>query len=173
MPATNGLTPKQERFCLEYLVDLNATQAAIRAGYSQESAGTISNENMQKPEIQEYIQALRVARSAETKIDAAWLLTRLADEANADVNDLYAENGALKPVAEWPEIWRKGLIQGLETEENLTDEGIVTRIRKIKLSDRVKRLELIGKHIGVQAFKDQIGLTGTIGITITEDDAKL
>lgn len=50
------MTEKQKRFCEEYLIDLNATQAALRAGYSEKTAYSIGNENLKKPEIQEYIQ---------------------------------------------------------------------------------------------------------------------
>ena len=50
------MTAKQKRFCDEYLTDLNATQAAIRSGYSEKTAYSIGNENLKKPEIQEYIQ---------------------------------------------------------------------------------------------------------------------
>ena len=59
------LTPKQARFCEEYLVDLNATQAAIRAGYSVESAGSIGSENLTKPEIRARIETAMAERSKE------------------------------------------------------------------------------------------------------------
>ena len=52
------MTEKQKLFCEEYLIDLNATQAALRAGYSEKTAYSIGNENLKKPEIQEYIQKL-------------------------------------------------------------------------------------------------------------------
>ena len=68
------LTPKQEAFCLEYLIDLNATKAAMRAGYSESSAYSIAGENMKKPEIIERIAELKVERSKITKIDAQWVL---------------------------------------------------------------------------------------------------
>ncbi len=58
------MTPKQERFCQEFLIDLNATQAAIRAGYSPRTAGKIGSENLQKPEIQDCLTLLR-AEAAE------------------------------------------------------------------------------------------------------------
>jgi len=142
----------------EYLVDLNATQAAIRAGYSKKTAGAVGFENLRKPEIEAAIFEAKAARSERTKIDSDWLLRRLADEAEADVADLYDENGSLKPVAEWPAIWRKGLVAGLDVEEIKSEGVTVGIIRKLKLSDRVKRLELIGKHVEVQAFREQVGL---------------
>ena len=73
------LTAKQEAFCKEYLIDLNATQAAIRAGYSVKTAGTISNENMQKPAITKRIQELADNRSKRVEIDADWVLEQAVD----------------------------------------------------------------------------------------------
>lgn len=175
------LTDLQARFAEEYLVDLNATQAAIRAGCNVSSNGSAraaGSEFLANPNVEEYIQALQAERSARTKIDADWLLKRLADEATADVADIYDEFGALRPVYEWPLMFRQGLVQGLEVKEEYEeaddpeypDEGRKVRVSsgrtvKVKLSDRVKRLELIGRHIGVQAFKENVSLSGAIGVT--------
>ena len=71
------LTSKQELFCLEYMVDLNATQAAIRAGYSENSAGAIGGENLQKPEIQERIQELKAERASKVLITAEDVLKNI------------------------------------------------------------------------------------------------
>ena len=81
MSKTRGLTPKQQRFIEEYLVDLNATQAAIRAGYSEKRAYAIGHENLRKPEILVAIQAARAEQSKRTQITADWVLTRLREEA--------------------------------------------------------------------------------------------
>ena len=154
------LTPKQKAFVQEYLIDLNATQAAIRAGYSKKTAYRTGADNLRKHQIQKAIKKAMDARSERTQIDADWLLTRLADEADADIADLYNENGGLKPVNEWPKIWRQGLVAGIDVEQQYywedgvkIPDGVVT---KIKLSDRVKRLELIGKHVKVKAFDNEI-----------------
>lgn len=157
------MTPKEHRFCQEYIVDLNATQAAIRAGYSKHTARSIGSENLTKPDILDEIDRLKAERAEKTGIDAAWLLKRLADEAEADVNDLYdAETGALLPVSEWPLIWRQGLIAGIDVEVlKDPDSGAeVGYVKKIKVSDRAKRLELIGKHISVKAFEERVAVTG-------------
>jgi phage terminase small subunit len=116
------------------------------------------------------VAAAQSARSERTRIDADWLLARLAAEAQADVNDLYNEDGRIKPVKDWPLIWRQGLVAGLEVETIGEGAGHLT---KVKLSDRIKRLELIGKHIDVQAFKDKIEHTGAVMLTISNDDAGL
>lgn len=156
-----SLSDKQERFCQEYILDLNATQAGIRAGYSEKTAGSQAHELLKKPEISARIEELKLQRSERTKIDADWLLQRLAAEAEADVSDLYDEHGNLLPVKEWPKIWRKGLVQSIDIETLSNDEGDGGAIvKKIRVSDRIKRLELIGKHIAVQAFQENVNHTG-------------
>jgi phage terminase small subunit len=156
-----ALTPKQERFVSEYLIDLNATQAAIRAGYSERTAEKIGSENLYKPEVKAKIDAARAERSEATKIDAQWVLNRLAQEAVADISELYSkDDGSLLPVHDWPLIFRQGLVQGIDVEEIREDGVVVGRVRKVKLDNRVKRLELIGKHIGVNAFQDVVKHTG-------------
>lgn len=150
------LNPKQQRFVEEYLIDANASGAAARAGYSDASAGRIGYQLLEKPHIAAAIRERQAERSRATRIDAAWVLNRLAQEAEADLSDLYAEDGSLKPVRDWPKIWRQGLVQGVETDEDPEGGG---RVRKVKLSDRVKRLELIGKHIGVKAFEERVDVT--------------
>jgi len=161
------LTEKQKRFVEEYLVDLNATQAAIRAGYSKDTAYAIGWENLRKPEISEAISTARQEQTKRTQIDADWILQRLAMEADADIADLYDDNGALKPVAEWPVVWRTGLISGIETEQEFEEvagkkvpAGIV---HKVKISDRVRRLELLGKHVRVGAFTERHEHSGPEG----------
>ncbi len=158
------LTPKQARFVDEYLIDLNATQAAIRAGYSKNTAEKIGSENLYKPEVKAEIERRQADRATETKIDAAWVLKRLAAEAEADVSDLYDEDGELLPVKRWPKIWRQGLVAGIDIETITVNGQKIGQIKKIKVSDRVRRLELIGKHIGVNAFQDIVEHKGLDGI---------
>lgn len=157
------LTAKQQRFVAEYLIDLNATQAAIRAGYSEKTAGSVGFENLRKPEIAAAIEEARSARAERTEVDADWVLRRLVDEADADLADLYGADGELKPVHEWPLIWRKGLVAGLDVEEVRAGDAIIAHIRKVKLSDRIKRLELIGKHVSVGAFRERVDHTSSDG----------
>ena len=86
-------------------------------------------------------------------------MTRLANEVEADLNDIYDADGALLPVSEWPLIWRQGLVTGIDVEiikgPDGTEMGVV---KKIKISDRIKRIELIGRHVSVKAFEDRISL---------------
>lgn len=158
------LTPKQQRFVEEYLVDLNATQAAIRAGYSAKTAKAIGHENLTKPDVSAALDVALKARSTRTKIDADWLLARLAQEVDADQAELYDTKGQLKSIHEWPMVWRKGLVAGMDVDEIKGEGGsVIGYTRKIKVSDRLKRLELIGRHISVGAFVDKHQHTGADG----------
>ena len=73
------LNAKQKLFCQEYIVDLNATQAAIRAGYSEKTACAIGTENLRKPNIAEFIQQLADERSKRVEVDADWVLAQAVD----------------------------------------------------------------------------------------------
>jgi phage terminase small subunit len=83
------LTSRQQAFCEEYLIDLNALQAAIRAGYSEKTAKQIGSENLSKPDVAKYIAELKAERSLLTKIDAAWVLM----SAKKVYEPLYARRG--------------------------------------------------------------------------------
>lgn len=74
-----GLTDKQERFCQEYLIDLNGTQAAIRAGYSKDTAKEIASENLTKPNIQERVKSLQQQIALRLEITQDWVLKRFRD----------------------------------------------------------------------------------------------
>lgn len=163
-----GLTPKQQRFVDEYLVDLNASAAARRAGYSERTANRMASENLSKPDISAAIAAAVAERSKRTQVDADWVLKRLANEADADLADLYDDGGNLLPMREWPMVFRKGLVVGFETQHEVEGSGESARrllVRKIKLQDRVKTVELIGKHVGVQAFREKLELSGHLSLS--------
>lgn len=162
-----ALTAKQQRFVAEYLIDLNATQAAIRAGYSEKTAAEQASRLLTNVKVGEAIQAAMKARSERTEINADWVLKRLARDATADLADLYTENGTLKPVHEWPIAWRTGLVAGIETVQERDGEDaegkpVYATVRKVKLLDRTKLVELIGKHVEVGAFKEKVEHSGEI-----------
>ncbi|HBB1391636.1 TPA: terminase small subunit, partial [Escherichia coli] len=96
------LTDKQELFAREYLKDLNATQAAIRAGYSEKTARATGSENLSKPDIADRIAELKAERNEEIGIDAAYVLRRLTEIDQMDVLDILLANGELKPIKDWP-----------------------------------------------------------------------
>lgn len=115
--------------------------------------------------IRDEIEARRAEMVAAARLDAQDVLARLKDEVEADIADLFDAEGKLLPVGEWPLVWRRGLVSGIEVEELWEGRGKdreqVGTLRKIKLSDRLKRIELIGKHIGVQAFKERVEVDAT------------
>lgn len=159
--ARDLLNPKQLRFIQEYIVDLNATQAAQRAGYSAKTAYSQGERLLKNVEVAAAIARAIEERSLRTEVSSDWLLKRLAAEAQADVADLYDATGDLRPVKDWPLIWRQGLVAGIESvREKIGEDGdgepVFAMVRKIKLSDRGKRLELIGRHVNVQAFRDRV-----------------
>ncbi|HFZ1094913.1 TPA: terminase small subunit [Klebsiella oxytoca] len=150
-----ALTDKQEMFCREYLIDLNATQAAIRAGYSAKTANRTASENLSKPDIQSRIAELKAQRNDLVGINATYVLNRLVEIDQMDVLDILNSTGELKPVAEWPKVWRTTL-SGLEVMEMASEGNAAALLKKIKWPDKVKNLELLGKHIDVSAFKETV-----------------
>lgn len=152
------LTDKQELFAREYLKDLNATQAAIRAGYSEKTANEQASRLLANVNIQNFVAELKAERVEKTGIDAAYVLRRLVEIDQMDVLDILKDDGGLKPITEWPKTWRTTL-SGLDINTTITnfDETTTENIlKKIKWPDKVKNLELLGKHVSVQAFKEQI-----------------
>ncbi|HHQ6550895.1 TPA: terminase small subunit [Serratia fonticola] len=154
-----ALTDKQEMFCREYLIDLNATQAAIRAGYSERTARALGCENLTKPDIQIRIADLKAQRNEQVNIDAAYVLRRLVEIDQMDVLDIMTDDMSIKPVSEWPASWRRYL-SGFDLADMFEGRGedreMVGILKKIKWPDKVKNLELLGKHVSVMAFKEQI-----------------
>jgi len=150
-----NLTGKQQLFVEEYLIDLNATQAALRAGYSPKTAMFIGAENLHKPIIIAAIAEAQKGRTTRTRTDADWVLRRLVEEAEAKVSDLFFDDGSMRPVSEWPDVWQQGLVTGINVQETHVEGKKVGQTVKLKLSDRIRRIELIGKHIDVGAFADR------------------
>ncbi|AMG57749.1 terminase small subunit [Pantoea vagans] len=152
-----ALTDKQEMFCREYLIDLNATQAAIRAGYSEKTANRTGSENLSKPDIAQRIIDLKSERNERVEVNADYVLRRLVEIDEMDVLDILKDDGGLKMVHEWPKVWRTTLsgLDILTTVTNFDETTMENILKKIKWPDKVKNLELLGKHISVMAFKEQ------------------
>lgn len=153
-----ALTDKQEMFCREYLIDLNATHAAIRAGYKEKAARKTGSENLTKPDIEKRIQEIMNDRSERLEITADYVLNRLVEIDQMDVLDIINDDGKLKPISSWPKSWRTTL-SGFDISTTIRDYDESTEetiLKKIKWPDKVKNLELLGKHVKVQVFKEQI-----------------
>ena len=146
---------RHELFSQALAKGMSSDEAYRTAGYAPNrgNAATLKA----KQSIQRRVVELQCHIAEKTTVDAAWLLDRLAEEANADVADLFGPDGTLRPVTEWPAIWRKGLVSGMDVDE-------FGRVVKVRLSDRIKRLELIGKHVSVQAFKEQLDVNVSLSV---------
>lgn len=158
-----ALRGKQAMFVLEYIkdMDLNGTQAAIRAGYSAKTAQQIAYQLLQKTSVQEAIKDAQKLRLKRLNVDADYVLNRLVQIDQMDVIDIMNDDHSLKPISEWPSIWRQ-YISGLDNMEEFDGRGedryLIGYLRKIKWPDKVKNLELLGKHISIGAFKDRVEL---------------
>lgn len=170
------LTPKQKRFVQEYLIDLNATQAAIRSGYSEKTAGSIGQENLTKPEIAEAIAAGQSRRAERTEVTADRVLAELAKIGFSDIRkavrwtgavieqvepeevlEEQAHGGALKRSRK-PEMSAVELVSSDEVDDEtaaaISEISQTTAGIRIKLHDKRAALVDMGRHLGM--FKDKI-----------------
>ena len=150
------LTAKQDIFCREYLVDLNAHQAAVRAGYSEKTAKQMGCENLSKPYLAEYIAELKGERQESVSVRASYVLERLYEIDQLDVLDIINDDlSGFKPLSEWPKSWRIS-VNAVDIKKMVSVNGggdpIESVVEKIKWPDKTRNLELLGRHIDVGAF---------------------
>lgn len=166
---TKSLTDKQETYCRKYIELLNQRQAYMAAyDASKMKPNTVDRSASllhQKPHIQARINELMAEREQRLQIDADYVLRRLVEIDQMDVLDILKEDGGLKPISEWPKCWRTTL-SGLDINTTITNYDETTTeniLKKIKWPDKVKNLELIGKHVRVGAFREQLDHTSSDG----------
>ncbi|EAZ6368233.1 terminase small subunit [Salmonella enterica subsp. enterica] len=161
------LTAMQEAYAQEYTkCPENQTQAAINAGFSPNAAAVKASVMMRDERIQKRIAELMEERNKRLRVSADYVLLRLVEIDQMDVIDILNDDGTLKPIREWPKIWRTTL-SGFDlssTIMNMDETSIETILKKIKWPDKVKNLELIGKHVDVNAFKERLEVSGTVTI---------
>lgn len=147
-----ALTEKQKRFVEEYLVDLNATQAAIRAGYSVKTAKSIGQENLTKPDIQAAIQEAKNNRSQRVEITQDRVLQEYARLAFFDPRKLFDDEGKPLNISELDDDTAAALagLDVLEEYENADGCRIfVGYAKKYKLANKLAALDSLGKHLGL------------------------
>lgn len=157
------MTPKQERFVQEYLIDLNATAAAKRSGYSAKTAHVIGQENLSKPEISAALAAAQQKRGERTEITADRVLKELARIAFFDIRKLYDESGALKNPKDLDDDTAAALT-GIDIQETVIPGGEgapVITTRKAKVIDRTGALTLAMRHLGM--LKDRLEVEDVTG----------
>jgi len=158
------LTAKQKRFIEEYLIDLNATQAAIRAGYSPDSARQIGTENLSKPAIRARIDRAMAERSKRTGINAERVIIELARIALVNPGNLinFAE-ATVKGEATEDDL---AAIQSVKVKTIPTEDGDIVE-REVRLYDKNRALELLGKHLGM--FTDKLNVNAEMSVKIVDD----
>lgn len=146
---------RHEAFCHELLASekYSITEAGNKTGFKNRQNAWEVHE---REDVQDRIAYLKAEREERTKIDADYVLKRLVEIDQMDVLDIMDDKYCLKPIGEWPKIWRQ-YINNIESIELSDGEGW---LKKIKWPDKVKNLELIGKHVSVGAFKDKIEHSG-------------
>ena len=145
-------------------MDLHATNAAIRAGYKPGWARTQASRLMQDPDIEAAIAAAHKAQLKRIRMSADDVLVGLAEIASIDIADIFDENNSLRPLKEIPAHVRRA-IAGIEVEELFEGRGEsrehVGRNRKLKLSDKVRALEILARHH--KLLTEKVELTGKDG----------
>lgn len=137
------MTAKQQRFCDEYLIDLNATQAAIRAGYSKKTAGVIANENLQKPYIKEYIEKRMAEKEDALIAKQDEVLKYLTSVMRRDLKEVAVVTTMEKRVFYAPDE------NGTMRKNEVTKETPVLVEYPAKLSDANRAADLLGKRWGL------------------------
>lgn len=143
----------------EYLKDVNATKAAIRAGYSARTAGSMGARLLKKVSVRKAVQAAQAARAARVEVQADDVLRELLRIARADIAQAFDESGALLPVQAMPEDVRRA-IASIEVEQVGGDEGAVSFVKKVRFWDKSRGLEMLGKHL--KLFTEKVELSGKV-----------
>lgn len=154
-----SLTPKVLRFVDEYLKDLNATQAAVRAGYSKRTAKQQGSRLLTNADVQRQVEIARKELAVNAGITRERILAEMAKIAFSDLRDLYNEDGTLRMPHEWPE-GAAGAIASMEFETMQLGGGgdddavpVSKRVAKVKVWDKGKQLENLLKHLGMAEDK--------------------
>lgn len=159
------LNKKQQQFVDEYLIDLNATQAAIRAGYSVNSARDIGCENLTKPNIQEAIAKAMAERSKRTGINQDRIVLELARMGLVNPADVIDPNtGEILPNATEDDL---ACIQSVKVKRTTKGESVIEE-REVRFYDKKASLELLGKHLGM--WNDKIDLNVSLPVVISGED---
>lgn len=148
-------------FCEFYISDtgMKGALAARRAGYAAASSGATAYRLLNDPLCLAFIAKLKKQRSERVQVDADYVLQRLYDMDQMDIIDILNDDMSLKVLSEWPKVWRQSL-NGVEIADLFESEGdtrkLIGVLKKIKWIDRLKNLELLGKHVEVGAFADRL-----------------
>lgn len=160
------MTKKQKRFADEWLIDLNGTQAAIRAGYSPDTAASIASENLRKPEIEKYIAKAMAERSRRTGVNQDRVVQELAKIAFVKMTDVVDSEGRIREDASEEDL---SCIEAIKCKKSDTDTGS-SEEREVKVASKLKALELLGKHLGM--WNDKLEVSGELETVVILNDIK-
>jgi len=166
------MTPKQKKFVEEYLIDLNATQAALRAGYKEKRAYSTGHENLKKPEIQRLIQEAQQARSKRTEITQDRVLQEYARIAFLNPKSLFNDDGTIRNIKELDDD-TAACIAGMDLVSRSGPDNTDESVKKIKLTDKLRALQDLSKHLGM--FEKNAGdenIAQPIQVIIQREDAR-
>lgn len=153
-----ALKDKQVKFIKEYLVDLNSTQAAIRAGYAPKRADATAYNLLRNTEISAAIREEMEARAKRTEITQDRVLLEIARIAFNDPRKAFNKNGALKDIQDWPDEVAAA-VSSIKINEITDSEGNhIGETKEIKFWDKGKQIELAGRHLGM--WNDKLTLGG-------------
>jgi len=150
----NGeLTPKQQRFCEEYIIDLNAAQAAIRAGYGEKSARSKASQLLTKVNIQNEVQRLKAKRSKRVQLDADDIVQELMRVGYSNIRDYLTvdEDGEVY-IKNFDDIDRDKLAAVESVKVNVTknkDESREYKTTQFKLHNKLTALDQLCRHLGL------------------------
>jgi phage terminase small subunit len=160
-----ALTEKQKQFVEEYLIDLNATQAAIRAGYSAKTANEKGSQLLTNERIQEEVSVAMAERSKRTGVNQDRVVLELAKIAFVKMTDIVDSNGKIRDDATEDDL---SCIEGIKYKHSDTDTGYSVE-REVKIGSKLKALELLGKHLGMWNDKLDVNIAQPIVITGADD----
>lgn len=157
MARAQKLTPKQARFVDEYLIDLNSTAAAVRAGYSPRTANKIGPELLGKTSIQKVIAQRMADREKRTEITQDMVLRELAKIAFIDPRKFFDASGKLIPV-HLLDCDTAACIAGMDISVIAGEADTVETTKKIKQADKLAALGMVGKHLGMFSQKVELSI---------------
>ena len=161
MAKKDNLTVKQRMFVEEYLIDLNATQAAIRAGYSAKTADQQGSRMLANVKVQQAIAERMAERSKRTGVNQDRVVLELAKIAFVRMTDVVDSNGRIRSDAAPDDL---SCIESIKYKESDNEYGGSVE-REVKISSKLKALELLGKHLGMWNDKLDVNITQPVVIT--------
>ena len=180
------LTPQQEKFCQQVVLNGGDKSAAYRVAYPKSlkwkdnavntQASILSKNSKVEVRVRELQDRAKELAEKKFDVDAEYILKRLHEVDVMDVADILYDDGSVKPILEWPAVWRQNIsaIEVTELTAGREDQKtLVGVLKKIKWPDKTRNRELLGKHVMVNAFREQLGIGDPKGNPLTMINADM